>query len=370
MNDVDELKQFAFVHARAQYIRGYRDVLTQIRTDDGDAPGSWVYEWQRAAEMLERKGQLLQACRYYNMARFPYPDGAPRRHALARCVHAFDRWRQQRQSGIERVAVDLPEGQVRCWADGLSTTARRPVLLIMGGIVSIKEQWAQGLVPMRRLGMASIATEMPGVGENTLRYGIDSWRMLSSVLDAVADRANVAETYALASSFSGHLALRCALHDPRIRGVASVGAPISDFFTDQSWQRKLPRITLDTLAHLTGMAFDDLVCQLPYWRLTDQDLAALEIPVCYLASRQDEIIPDGEVDNLRRNVAGLHLVEYNDVHASPRNMTESRLWTVLSILRMRHARSVQRAAVGALWHTLRLRRELTERADTRPQRTP
>lgn len=362
VNDVDELKRFAFVHARAQNIRSYRDVLTRIKTDDEGSPGSWVFEWQRAAQELEREGRLLQACRCYNMARFPFVDGAARHLALARCISTFDRWRGQRQPGIQRLDVDLPRGRVRCWADGLSTAQRRPVLLIMGGIVSIKEQWAQGLVPLRRLGMASIAIEMPGVGENTLPYDADSWQMLSAVLDAVADRAKVSETYALAASFSGHMALRCAHRDSRIRGVVTVGAPVSEFFTDRAWQRGLPRITADTLANLTGMSFDQLAYSLPSWRLTEQELAALGIPVCYLASRRDEIIPARDVGYLKRHLPHLHLVENDDVHASPRHRAEVRLWTVLSVLRVREIHNAQRAVIGATWHVLRARGRLFEMA--------
>ncbi len=355
MNDVEELKRFALVHARAQGIKGYPEVLARIHTDEPGTPGSWVHEWQRAGRELSAAGDHLAACQHFNMARFPYVDGPARADALDACVAAYDQWRTAEQPGIERFEVELPGGRVRCWADGLSTRDPKPVLLIMGGIVSIKEQWAQGLVPLRRLGLAGIALEMPGVGENTLRYGRSSPAMLSAVLDAVADRAQVDQTYALAASFSGHLALRCALTDRRVRGVASVGAPISGFFTDPAWHKQLPRVTVDTLAHVTGTPFEELSGQLPDWRLTEAELESLDIPVCYLGSNRDEIIPPGETALLRRHLRRLHLVEYDDVHASPRYIVESRLWTALSILRMRRARNLQRAAVGTVWGVLRLR---------------
>lgn len=358
MNDVTELKRFASVHAWTQSITGYRDVLARISTDEPGTEGSWVHEWRRAARQLELDGQYLRACQYYGMARFPYVDGEARAAAQAGSVAAFDRWRILEQPGIERLEVELPDGRVRCWADGLSPRSPRPVLLIMGGIVSPKEQWAQGLLPLRRLGMASIALEMPGVGENTLPYGPGSSVMLSGVLDAVAGRALVEHTYALAASFSGHLALRCALRDRRIRGVASIGAPVSRFFTDREWHRRLPKITADTLAHLTGTPFDLLSGQLAGWRLTEPELASLDIPVCYLASRYDEVVPGSEAAVLRRHLRHLYLVENDDVHASPGYLTETRLWTALSILRMRRSRNLQRLAVSAVWHALRARHRL------------
>lgn len=361
MNDVSELKQFAEVHARAQYIHDYQEILDRIATDEGDTAGSWVHEWTRAAQSRLRDGDYLDACRFFNMARFPYVDDPARQYALERCVSAFEQWRAQRRPSIERLDLDLPGGTVGCWADGLSTRDKRPVLLIMGGIVSIKEQWAQALVPLRRLGMATIATEMPGVGQNTMRYESESWKMLPAILDAVADRAKVAETYALAASFSGHMSLRCAYHDSRIRGVASVGAPISRFFTDAGWQHGLPALTKSALEHATGLAFGDLCQQFPQWRLSEQELSTMDPVICYLASRDDEVIPTTDIDYLRRYARHLHLVEYDDVHASPRHVAESRLWTVLSVLRMRGAHTPQRLLAEVLWRTLRARARLTAR---------
>jgi len=153
----------------------------------------------------------------------------------------------------------------------------------------------------------------------------------------------------MAASFSGHLALRCALSDSRIRGVVTIGAPVSAFFTDQEWQRQLPRVTADTLAHLTGLDFAQLSRQLPAWALTEAQLEALRIPVAYLASARDEIIPPQEARLLRAHVSKLSMAVNDDVHASPGHITETRLWSALSLLRMSGAGGAQRAVLAALW---------------------
>jgi esterase FrsA len=361
MNDVDELKRFAFLHAPGHGIpqERCRELLSRIRNDDRGLPGSWVWEWRRAAELLERRGRLLDACRHYNMARFPYVNGDARRYALERCVSAFNRWRQD-NTDIRPLDLDLAGGQVRCWASGLSVSDRKPLLLIMDGIVTIKERWAPLLADVRRLGMAGVVTEMPGVGENALRYDTESWRMLSAVLDRVSGEADVSQTYALTLSFGGHMALRCAMDDPRIRGVITAGAPVSQFFTDAAWHRNLPRLTLDTLAHLTGTTADSVTDRLPDWALTDRQLAALDIPVRYMVNRQDEITPRSDVWRLQRQVRDLRLLEMDDVHGSPQHSAETRLWAALSVLQMRGIRNVRRAAVGSLWRTLRARHLLAD----------
>jgi hypothetical protein len=353
-NDVAELKQYAVVHARGQRIKGLQDLLDRIHSDDEDAPGSWTGEWSRAGEQLEWKGRALEAARYYALARFPYVNGAARQEATDRCVSAIDRWRAGK-GDIEPLEVQLKGGQVRCWTSGLSRSSPRPLLIVMGGIVTIKEQWAPALAKLRQLGMAGLVTEMPGTGENTLRYQPDSWQMISGLLDAVADRADVAQTYAIALSFSGHMAMRCALDDDRIKGIITVGAPVSNFFTDVTWQRQLPQITVDTLAHMIGITPDQVVGGLGDWALSPEQLAELNVPVFYTASSRDEITPASDVRLLRQQVRNLSVVTHDDVHASPNHAAETQLWTVDSLLKARGVHNLQSGLIGLLLSGQRFR---------------
>ncbi|MGW0337806.1 alpha/beta fold hydrolase [Streptomyces sp. NPDC003011] len=339
MNDVAELKEFVLVHARALQLPAelYEGVLGRVTNDEDGAPGSWAVEWSAAATALAGAGQLLPACLCSAMARFPFVDGPARRSAYEEALSVFGRWRGE-QPGVEPVRVKLSGGELVCWAGGLSADEPKPLLLVTGGIVSIKEQWAPVVLQAAQLGMAVVVTELPGVGENTLAYDRESWRMLPAVLDAVADRADVSRTYALANSFGGHLALRWAGHDARLRGVVTSGAPVSVFFTDRSWQRRLPRVTRDTLARLTGTEPGDDVALgevLADWALSPRELTALDIPVCYSAALRDEIVPGGDPAFLRQHVRRLTLNEFDDVHGAPGHVRQTVEWTFGSLLAMR-----------------------------------
>jgi esterase FrsA len=224
----------------------------------------------------------------------------------------------------------------------------------MGGIVTVKEQWAPMLANMRRLGMAGVVAEMPGVGENTMRYSPTSWQMLSGLLDAIGDRADVSQTYAMALSFSGHIALRCALDDPRIKGVITTGAPIAEFFTDATWQSRVPRITIATLAHMIGIKPVDVVGGLADWALTAQQLDSFDVPLAYVSCNRDEIIPAAaETRLLRDHVRHLNLVEHDDVHGAPSRVEEIQLWSARTLFQMRGVRNLQSAAVDLLWRAKR-----------------
>lgn len=352
-NDVGELKQFVLAHTKGQGIALHEEVLARIRTDaDGD--GSWTAEWSRSARELERRGRLLDSCRHHAMARFPFVDGPARRRAQDETVRTFDEWRRA-DKDIERLEVDLPAGRVVAWATGLSDGVRRPVMVVSGGIVTVKEAWAPTLAAIRRLGLAGIITEMPGVGENTLPYDRDGWRMLSHLLDHVSDRADTANAHLLALSFSGHLALRCALEDDRIRSVLTAGAPVHDFFTDREWQARLPRLTVDSLAQLADDKPETVLDRMREWALRPEELRALDIPVRYVACTRDEIIPGTDVAMLREHVRDIGVLTHDDVHGAPSHAAETQLWLIRSLVRIVGGKAPVSLVLGLLHRLARLR---------------
>ncbi|MEU5401329.1 alpha/beta hydrolase [Streptomyces sp. NPDC005963] len=361
MNDLAELKRFVVAHTRSQGLppEHYDPLLSRIRHDGDGTPGSWVSEWSAEAERLAASGRLLEASVHFNMARFPFVDGPARSTALERCTDSFARWAAD-VPALSRWDVELPQGRVRCWSTGLDSADPKPLLLMTGGIVSVKEQWAPVLLQLAALDLAGVVTEMPGVGENTLPYDAGSHGMFSAVLDAVGDRADTSRTYALALSFSGHLALRAAVHDRRIRGVVGAGTPVRDFFTDEQWQRSVPRVTTDTLAHLTGTTPDTVYPLIGDWALTSDELSALEIPVAHVTSLRDEIVPPGEAQLLREQIRRVRLLAHDDVHGAPSHFAQTRLWTLLSVLRMRGGYGPQRTALTREFARLRYGRGTPE----------
>lgn len=348
-----ELRELAPLHARAQGIPAARcrALLARIGTAHGDGPDSWPAVWSRAGDQLAARGRHLAAARHYALARFPYVDGPARERAQRLAVRSFDRWRTTRP-GIERVEVAHRGGRFAAWAAGLSTRRPRPLILVCGGIVSVKEQWAPLLARAEALGTAVAVTELPGVGENTLPYDAAAPAMVTALLDALAGRADVRRTSAVALSFGGHLALRAALGDPRIAGVATVGAPVRHFFTDSLGRPGLPATTLRTLARLTGHPEDGLAVALGNWALDDAELAALErLPVTYVAALRDRIVPLSDAAVLLRDARAPRQVLFaDDEHGTPARLARVRpllLAAALETLEVHPARrTLLRTAAG------------------------
>ncbi|WP_042371764.1 alpha/beta hydrolase [Streptacidiphilus neutrinimicus] len=327
---VEELSELALLHALAQGIdeEAARELLARVRRPWGGSPDAWGPVWTEAGDRLAGRGRPLDACRHYAVARFPYPGDEARRVAQRRCVESFDRWRQAQPTRIDRLTVTLDGERFVAWTAGLDPVRPRPLLLVLGGIVSLKEQWAPLLTQADALGVALAVTELPGVGENTLRYDPAAPRMLSALLDALLGLADVRRVAAVALSFGGHLALRCALDDSRIASVATVGAPVRRFFTDAHWWTTLPATTRACLAHTLRTPVAGLQESLRDWALTDEELARLAVqgvPVHYVTSLRDEIMPPGEAALLR--LAGVPGTDraFDDVHGAPDHLDETRL---------------------------------------------
>jgi esterase FrsA len=183
MNDVGEMKQFAAAHAGALNIHHSPELLARIRTGDEGAPGSWHGSGARRPTRSCGRAppQRLPALHPGPVPLYgcPYAAGGidTKRARVRPLAAGRNRYPASRRQPSRRPGPLL---------DGRTVSGPAlPLLLVMGGM----EQWAPILAQAGRLGMAGVVTEMPSVGENTLRYDAESWRMLSGVLDAVGDRA-------------------------------------------------------------------------------------------------------------------------------------------------------------------------------------
>ncbi|MFI6011164.1 alpha/beta fold hydrolase [Streptomyces sp. NPDC051243] len=355
-----QLQRFGLPHAHAQGIPEdvIHRVMRTLSTDVHDeGPGAWVHEWSSLGMAAEARGRDLDAVRCYAMARFPYVDGPLRKAAQSAGVEAFDRWRK-RVRGISRLDLPFEENGFACWAAGLSTRSRLPLIIVLGGITSTKEQWAPVLAGADRLGAAVVVTELPGVGENTLTYGTDSTRMLTYLLDLLGRAADASRTCVVGLSFGGHLALRQALEDDRIRGLATVGAPVRDFFVRAADRTPLPRLVNLTLSHVMRTPVDRLPAALADWGLDEERLTRLRTPVAYAASRDDEIAPHSDAELLERTVPHLRLVENDVLGGRPDRAAETRLWLLAQALRMTGTAGAVRRAASARARVLRARHRL------------
>jgi len=335
VNDyLNELKNLIMLHVQSQQLDKSKclSVINRIQREEGNEQGSWTYEWMSLGNDYLHNNQKLAAVQCYNFARFPYVDANARKRAYVKCVTVFTKWINEQRTTIERRTIYFEEEKIPIYVSGFDIQ-KRPLLIVIGGIVSIKEQWHKFLLDGPRLGLSVIVAECPGVGENPLTYDHKSYRMIGALMDAFSDQADVDHTYFVGMSFGGALGIKYALEDSRICGITTVGAPLKYFYIDSDWFRKVPDTTKKTLAHLCKVDQEDLFSTIQSFVIDDGEAQKLTMPLHYIFSRQDEIIPLTEKQYLKNNVSQLELIEFDDVHGSPHHMGEIQKYIPLSIMR-------------------------------------
>ncbi|MGA8119792.1 alpha/beta hydrolase [Rouxiella badensis] len=343
---LEELKNFVLLHCEAQQLKpgGVKEILKRITHAEGSEAGSWTAEWCRVALQMEQLQNWSDAAKLYNLARFPFVENEMQQTAHDACIENFEK--SMAQAKVKFETLVLAEGAFKAYATGLDKNW--PVVVVCGGIISIKEQWARFLLMAKRLKLCVVVTEMPGVGENTLRYTPETWTLFSQILDALQGRADTQQCHLMALSFSGHLALLAAAKDSRIRGITTVGAPVASFFRQYN-STAVPLATRRTLSHLTGLTRESLFIQMPDWQIILNDAPKLAIPVHYLQSEYDEIIPSSEIQSLKKIAADARVYCLADVHGSPNNMHLVAPWVLASIMASFPSRKKQALIFRTLW---------------------
>jgi esterase FrsA len=330
-----EAKQFVALHAVHMGLRPpFLDrVLQRIVSLGGEEPGSWVNEWSAEAEAALRSRDERTAANLYNLARFPVADSQAKTHAARSCADALGRWLKTNRAGERRVAV--VNGHEVAFLFNAPKRPDAPLVVLIGGIVSLKEQWSSFLTLGPRLGCAVAIADFPGVGENHIPYSRDAAAVFGTIMNATRHDCDVRRTLIVAPSFGGHLAILYAQADRRIRGIVTVGAPLTQFFTDTNVRSAMPEITRSALQHVSGVEADALDNHLTALALRPSELSRLHAPVTYIASLRDEIIPQSDWGEATRVSPKLRVYAFNDVHGAPHHLRET--WLLILSTLLRHA---------------------------------
>jgi esterase FrsA len=337
-----ELKDEIPIQARMHDIEAgaLSRILRRIERAGGDGAGSWVGEWVREGDRLRRAGKHLEAARHYSMGRYPYIDGPAREDAYGRCLASFHRW-VHKQRKVELLVLRV--GDLEVPAYGARLGAKEPLLLVMGGVVSVKEQWCQFL-KADIMKFPVIALDFPGTGEAPFPYDEHAVSRVGELVAAILSRVGADHCFVIAPSFSGPIFARVAARDPRIAGIVMPAAPLVHFFDPSSWP-KVPRTTQLAVAAAAGRPAGEMEALLPALAVPERELASLRIPVTYIANLRDEIIPAPDRELIEKVVPQGRTVRIDDTHGAPNKWRQAGLEMMTAILEMTGR---QRTAFGTL----------------------
>ncbi len=287
----------------------------------------WLDAWTGTAEMhmalaqaaLERDALLsagqayLRAAVSYHFSKFVWVvDPERNRRNTVAAVSALYAAHRLLEPDAERVEAGIDGGTVVANLRRPAATIPAPLVVLIPGLDSTKEEfWHWESVFLER-GMATLSLDGPGQGETGLAIDIrpDYNVAVTAILDALAHRRDLdlGRIGAAGVSLGGHYVVRAAAFEPRIRAVAGISGPY-DF--GAGWDA-MPELTRETVRHHTGAA-DDRQARERAQALTLQGVAErVTRPCLVVTGRKDRVIGWEETRRIADAVPGAEWVLYED----------------------------------------------------------
>ncbi|MGH7775738.1 MAG: alpha/beta hydrolase family protein [Candidatus Dormibacterales bacterium] len=330
----------ATAHWRARFVNNGVDLDTfdatvaRIRTWD-----RWCAEWaesgrrfEEIAEAAEAEGRRvtagqawLRAAFCHHFGKFVFMDDlAQQRAAHDRTVACFGKGMWALEPPAERVEIPYRDG-VRL--AGLLRRppgpARPPVVVMVPGLDSVKEELQPVADVLLRRGLATLAVDGPGQGEAEYELAIEPAyeRPVAAIVDWLRSRTHLDHSRVglFGVSLGGYYAVRAAAREPRLKAAVGLAGP---YDLGSVWD-PLPEVTKAAFRHRSRSQDERQAKE----RASELTLAGIERTVCptlLVHGRLDRIIPHSEAERAAR-IAGVELATYEEGNHGVTNLAfESR----------------------------------------------
>ena len=267
----------------------------------------WCQKWSECGAMHEQMGERAEAEGHYESAAHHYFHAAicyhfgkylfvrkPRelRVAHEHVVHNYQRALPFFDFPGERVAIPYEGGATmpgvlrKPWH-----TPRPPVVILVPGLDSVKEELHMYGDDFLRRGMAVLAIDGPGQGEMEFEFPLrfDYEVPIKYAIDYLESRPDVdaRRVGLMGVSFGGQFVVRAAAFEQRVRATIENCGPY-----DQAENFKgRPQISRDTLIHrLKAANEEEALNKLKRFNLQGV-LEKLEQPLLVIQGRRDRLVP-------------------------------------------------------------------------------
>jgi pimeloyl-ACP methyl ester carboxylesterase len=255
----------------------------------------------------------VRAALSYHFAQFVWLLDAERRRAAARlAIASLYAAHRHLDASAERL-------EILCEGSALYANLRRPpgggrspLVLLLPGLDSAKEEFFHWENVFLARGMATISLDGPGQGEAAEHTRIrHDYEVATAVtLDALKGRNDVDLTRigVVGVSLGGYYAPRVAAMEPRITAAAAIGGP---FNFGECWDG-LPPLTREGFRHAAGAADDEEARALALRLDLGPVLARIRQPFLVVFGRLDRLIPFQQAERVAAGAPRARLVMYPD----------------------------------------------------------
>jgi 2,6-dihydroxypseudooxynicotine hydrolase len=260
----DRRVEAAIEHWAPRMIQNGVDYNDFVRTTAGiDSWDEWLAGWTRTAEEHEEyaldserarrprtAGEAwLRAAVCHHFGKFVWMlDPALAADATRRSVDAMRRAHRHLDPTAERIGAPLDGAQVVANLRRPPDVRRPPLVVLIPGLDSTKEEFFFLEEAYLARGMATLSVDGPGQGETGFELPIrpDFETGVAPILDAAAARSDIdgERIGAMGVSLGGYYAPRVAAFEPRIKAVAALSGP---FCFGEVWEG-LPLASRETFA--------------------------------------------------------------------------------------------------------------------------
>ena len=256
---------------------------------------------------------FLRASIAYHFAKFVWVVDAERnRAATEQAVEALTNAHAFLDPTFERVEAPLDGASVVGNLRRPSGLERPPLVVLIPGLDSTKEEFFWWEEVFLRRGMATLSMDGPGQGESGFALDIrpDYEVGVAALLDALAGRPDLdhERVGAAGVSMGGYYAPRAAAFEPRIRAVAGISGP---YDMSANWEN-LPSLTRETLQHHTGASSPE-EARAKAGELNLAGVAGrIEQPALIVTGKLDRLIPWEDTKRIADEIPGAEWVLYDD----------------------------------------------------------
>jgi 5-aminopentanamidase len=320
----DERVRAANVHWAARFIANgtsysdFTETMARIKVWD-----EWCREWGRTArryeqlaETAEEAGQTItaggawrRAALCWHWGKFVFVDHPDeQRAAHERTVDCFRRGAATLSPPAEPVRVPYRETTLAAYVRVPAPGGRYPVVIMMPGLDSVKEELQATAEYLLSRGLAVVAVDGPGQGEAEYELPIEPAyeRVAAAVADYLEGRDDIEPDRigAFGVSLGGYYAARSAAYEPRIKATVALAGP---YRWGLDWDT-LPPQTRATFQHRSGAATEADARERAA-ALTLEDAAArITRPLLVAYGGQDRLVAAYHAERLAREAPGAELM--------------------------------------------------------------
>lgn len=307
--------------ANGVYLDDFDRTTARIETWDG-----WLDAWAETAdahrvraEEAEAEGNGLTAGEAYvaaavcyHFAKFVWVVDVERNHETTRrAADCLYRAHSHLDPSAERVDVPFADGPLVGNLRRPEGVARPPLVLLLAGLDSTKEEFFLWENTFLDRGLATFSLDGPGQGESGFATTIrgDYEAGVAAALDALGSRGDLdhGRVGVAGVSLGGYYAPRAAL-EPRVKAVAGISGP---FNFGECWEG-LPGLTRETFEHHSGAGSPEEAREKAFELDLEQVIAEARCPGLMITGKLDRIIPWEQTRRIAEGAPNMRFVLYDE----------------------------------------------------------